>query len=377
MFNLSLLDGVSPCIHAVCWCVCSLFFSLCCSPSTVCSIPKQPTPYARMKAMARWFISGFHFKTQGVKKPFNPIIGETFACMWKHPDGSYSQYFAEQVSHRPPVTALYFENRKNHVVGNAQIWTKSKFAAPQTAKSILVGGAQFHLTNHGEMVCVSVSVPLCLCVSVPLCLCVSVPLCLCHCVSVIVSLSLSLCVCFCLFCFVLPSPLCLTPRFPPQMPTVLLHVPDVQLPQPAVGVSAHGSRRHHRNRVPANQDEVHHRVPPEAHVWWLCENQLAVGHHHPRRRRTGHVRRPLGQRRAHHPHRWRKGGAVQCRQGARQGQVCVAIGGAKPVGIPAVRCGCVGVLRLLGGADGVGWLSISISVSLSLCVSVFVVQPLA
>ena len=34
---------------------------------------------------------------QGVKKPFNPIIGETFACAWRHDDGSLSQYFAEQV----------------------------------------------------------------------------------------------------------------------------------------------------------------------------------------------------------------------------------------------------------------------------------------
>ncbi len=29
-----------------------------------------------------------------------------------------------QVSHRPPVTAMYFENRPNHLVMNAQVWTK-------------------------------------------------------------------------------------------------------------------------------------------------------------------------------------------------------------------------------------------------------------
>ena len=43
------------------------------------------------------FLSGWHYRTIGVKKPFNPIIGETFACYWKHADGSRSQYFAEQV----------------------------------------------------------------------------------------------------------------------------------------------------------------------------------------------------------------------------------------------------------------------------------------
>jgi len=61
-----------------------------------------------------------------------------------------SQYIAEQVSHRPPVTAIYFENRKNHIVFDGQVWTQSRFSAPQTAKSILVGGARILLTNLEE-----------------------------------------------------------------------------------------------------------------------------------------------------------------------------------------------------------------------------------
>ena len=89
--------------------------------------------------------------SQGVKKPYNPIIGETFACAWKHKD-SVSQYYAEQVSHRPPVSAMYFENRKANLVINAQVWTKSKFKAPQTAVSILAGGADVHVLNHDEVV---------------------------------------------------------------------------------------------------------------------------------------------------------------------------------------------------------------------------------
>lgn len=89
---------------------------------------------------------------QGVKKPYNPIIGETFACAWRHEDGSNSQYIAEQVSHRPPVSAMYFENRQANLVINAQVWTKSKFKAPQTAVSILAGGADVHVLNHNEVV---------------------------------------------------------------------------------------------------------------------------------------------------------------------------------------------------------------------------------
>lgn len=35
---------------------------------------------------------------QGLKKPYNPIIGETFRCYWKHPKtDSRTFYIAEQV----------------------------------------------------------------------------------------------------------------------------------------------------------------------------------------------------------------------------------------------------------------------------------------
>lgn len=88
--------------------------------------------------------------SQGVKKPYNPIIGETFACVWDHEDGSRSQFLAEQVSHRPPVSAMFLENRKNNITANAQIWTKSRFKAPQTAVSIMAGGIRFCLTDRDE-----------------------------------------------------------------------------------------------------------------------------------------------------------------------------------------------------------------------------------
>jgi hypothetical protein len=90
-------------------------------------------------------------RLQGVKKPYNPIIGETFACYWKHADGSRSQYFAEQVLHRPPVSAIYFENRQNNVVATAHVWTKSQFSAPQTVKSILEGACYLNFLEHGEV----------------------------------------------------------------------------------------------------------------------------------------------------------------------------------------------------------------------------------
>lgn len=34
---------------------------------------------------------------QGIKKPYNPILGETFRCRWLHPQtNSHTFYIAEQ-----------------------------------------------------------------------------------------------------------------------------------------------------------------------------------------------------------------------------------------------------------------------------------------
>lgn len=46
------------------------------------------------------FVAGFDcFAFQGIKKPYNPILGETFRCCWFHPQtNSHTFYIAEQVS---------------------------------------------------------------------------------------------------------------------------------------------------------------------------------------------------------------------------------------------------------------------------------------
>jgi hypothetical protein len=53
--------------------------------------------FTRMKGIVKWYLSGFYKKPKGLKKPYNPILGETFRCYWKHPNGSRTFYLAEQV----------------------------------------------------------------------------------------------------------------------------------------------------------------------------------------------------------------------------------------------------------------------------------------
>ena len=48
----------------------------------------------------------------GVKKPYNPILGEVFQCQYDWGDAGKTLYVAEQVSHHPPVSAFYSTNRK-------------------------------------------------------------------------------------------------------------------------------------------------------------------------------------------------------------------------------------------------------------------------
>ena len=56
----------------------------------------------RMKATVTWFVAGLQHAFQSWRKPFNPILGETWAG--RLPDGS--EIFLEQTSHHPPVSAF-------------------------------------------------------------------------------------------------------------------------------------------------------------------------------------------------------------------------------------------------------------------------------
>ena len=46
------------------------------------------TPRERMVQVVRWYLSAFHAgrNSEIAKKPYNPILGETFLCFWTIPD---------------------------------------------------------------------------------------------------------------------------------------------------------------------------------------------------------------------------------------------------------------------------------------------------
>lgn len=111
---------------------------------------QQEDPYQRFKTVLRWYLSGLYRKPKGLKKPYNPVLGESFRCCWKHPDSTdYTYYVAEQVSHHPPVSAFYISNRKEGFVIEGSLLARSKFYGNSTS-AILEGCARIHLLNWGE-----------------------------------------------------------------------------------------------------------------------------------------------------------------------------------------------------------------------------------
>jgi hypothetical protein len=102
-----------------------------------------------MRKVVQWYLSGFYKKPKGLKKPYNPILGETFRCYWQHANGSKTYYISEQVSHHPPISAFYVANRREGFIVSSSILAKSKFYGNSTS-AILEGTAKVSLLPRGE-----------------------------------------------------------------------------------------------------------------------------------------------------------------------------------------------------------------------------------
>ncbi|PNH04784.1 Oxysterol-binding protein 9, partial [Tetrabaena socialis] len=62
-------------------------------------------PVERMKLVTTWFVAGLHHAFTNWRKPFNPILGET----WQATLSDGTSMFMEQISHHPPVSAFHME----------------------------------------------------------------------------------------------------------------------------------------------------------------------------------------------------------------------------------------------------------------------------
>ncbi|XP_014665924.1 PREDICTED: oxysterol-binding protein-related protein 8-like, partial [Priapulus caudatus] len=60
---------------------------------------QEEDAFLRIKHIVKWYLSGFYKKPKGLKKPYNPILGEVHRCYWRHLNGSRTFFIAEQYMH--------------------------------------------------------------------------------------------------------------------------------------------------------------------------------------------------------------------------------------------------------------------------------------
>ncbi|XP_062291653.1 oxysterol-binding protein-related protein 10 isoform X1 [Scomber scombrus] len=153
-------------------------------PDMFLSITAGTTAEDRIVRFVEYYLTAFHEGRKGAvaKKPYNPVLGETFHCSWEvprdkvkplvrsnpvsarepgrgpnttqqpddSPEGCYRvRFVGEQVSHHPPVSGFYCECRERRMCVNAHVWTKSKFMGMSIGVS-MVGEGVLYLLEHDE-----------------------------------------------------------------------------------------------------------------------------------------------------------------------------------------------------------------------------------
>lgn len=119
-----------------------------CHPELLLSIPEIDDPTARFVEVVKFYLSGWHIRPPGVKKPLNPILGEIFSCYWDLPDGTRAYYIAEQTSHHPPKSSYFYMAPQHHVRVDGTLKPRSRFLG-NSAASIMEGTAILSFLNRG------------------------------------------------------------------------------------------------------------------------------------------------------------------------------------------------------------------------------------
>ncbi|KAL9084796.1 MAG: hypothetical protein Q9159_005032 [Coniocarpon cinnabarinum] len=118
-------------------------------PELMLSMPAVDDPVQRFVSVVAFYLSGWHIKPPGVKKPLNPILGERFYGWWDYSDGTKGFYIAEQTSHHPPKSSYFFMAPEHHIRIDGTLKPRSKFLG-NSAASISEGIAVMRFLNRNE-----------------------------------------------------------------------------------------------------------------------------------------------------------------------------------------------------------------------------------
>ncbi|KAI4734514.1 Oxysterol-binding protein [Aureobasidium sp. EXF-12298] len=118
-------------------------------PEVLLTLPTIDDPIERFVAVTKFYLSGWHIKPPGVKKPLNPILGETFTGYWDYPDNTRGYYISEQTSHHPPKSSYFFVAPEHHIRVDGTLKPRSRFLG-NSVGSFMEGIAVMRLLNRNE-----------------------------------------------------------------------------------------------------------------------------------------------------------------------------------------------------------------------------------
>ncbi|TID15939.1 Oxysterol-binding protein [Venturia nashicola] len=118
-------------------------------PEILLTLPGIVDPVERFVAVTKFYLCGWHIKPPGVKKPLNPILGETYTGWWDYPDGTKGYYISEQTSHHPPKSSYFFMAPEHNIRIDGTLKPRSKFLG-NSAASLMEGIAVLRFLNHKE-----------------------------------------------------------------------------------------------------------------------------------------------------------------------------------------------------------------------------------
>ncbi|OAA43181.1 Oxysterol-binding protein [Metarhizium rileyi] len=120
-----------------------------CHPEMLLSIPEIDDPVERFVSVVKFYLSGWHIRPPGVKKPLNPILGEIFTCYWELGNSKRAYYISEQTSHHPPKSSYFYMAPDYHIRIDGTLKPRSRFLG-NSAASLMEGVAYLSFLNRGK-----------------------------------------------------------------------------------------------------------------------------------------------------------------------------------------------------------------------------------
>ncbi|KAK6848853.1 hypothetical protein PG995_012686 [Apiospora arundinis] len=123
-------------------------------PSLFAAPALEPDPELRAVLVLKWILASLLSQLyidggpgHGIKKPLNAFLGEIFQAQWS--DGrATSNLVSEQVSHHPPITAVYMWDDENGIRGEGYARVEMTFSGSVDIRQ--TGHAMLHIDKYDE-----------------------------------------------------------------------------------------------------------------------------------------------------------------------------------------------------------------------------------